>query len=494
MRISMYLLLDWFADYDKEVYIKEGKPDIQHVCFFPSDGETEADTLYIGGIKEFFVGAREGVLCSHGKDTLLFPGFDSTTVYDVYNKILATFDYYKDWDEKLKLMIFRVCTIRAMLDESREVFRDNHIVVMDASYMVLVTTIPFDLGEGDLEYYHSLEQNHFPSFERIAQYNRELSVYERNQTPYVHRLSYLDWRTMYQNLFSGEELVGFISVGEINTTFTKGRCQLLQVLGRRILTWKEYNADDSELTSQSHVFLEILEGGAVDKEEIVARLNAIGWMAADEKLLIRIRTEVGDRILHSVRCIIDNTFVGGYTFEYKGAIMLIVNLAQFPESVMFKELMELLNTSDTSCRVSYPFKNVFNLSSYYLQADMALTYGAKSEGRVHRCEDYALYYAMDVLQENLTTDIRHLAVRVLKAHDRKNDTQYYETLREFLLHERNQLETAKVLFIHRNTLLYRLQRIKDIFDVDLENIQTRNHLMLSFLLDEAKERDVEKGY
>ncbi|MGL4547341.1 hypothetical protein, partial [Eubacterium aggregans] len=92
----------------KRFIFKEGKPDIQHVCFFPSDGETEADTLYIGGIKEFFVGAREGVLCSHGKDTLLFPGFDSTTVYDVYNKILATFDYYKDWDEKLKLMIFRV--------------------------------------------------------------------------------------------------------------------------------------------------------------------------------------------------------------------------------------------------------------------------------------------------------------------------------------------------------------------------------------------------
>ena len=154
LKMSNLPLLDWFADCKKEVYIKERKQVIQHVCFYPSDGETSPDTLYIGGMKEFLGGDRAGVLCVHGKDTLKFPGLDSTAVFDVYNKTLAAFDYYKDWDEKLKLMIFRGCTIRAMLDESREIFQKNPIVVMDASYMVLGTAIPSAVGAENLEYYY----------------------------------------------------------------------------------------------------------------------------------------------------------------------------------------------------------------------------------------------------------------------------------------------------------------------------------------------------
>ena len=41
-------------------------------------------------------------------------------------------------------------------------------------------------------------------------------------------------------------------------------------------------------------------------------------------------------------------------------------------------------------------------------------------------------------------------------------------------------ETAKRLFIHRNSLLYRVQRIEELTALDLDDPATRLHLLLSY--------------
>lgn len=51
---------------------------------------------------------------------------------------------------------------------------------------------------------------------------------------------------------------------------------------------------------------------------------------------------------------------------------------------------------------------------------------------------------------------------------------------------RNQMATAKTLHVHRSTLIYRIKRIRDIMNVDLNDTDTLFHLLLSFkLLDYA---------
>ncbi|WP_456298190.1 helix-turn-helix domain-containing protein [Blautia producta] len=40
------------------------------------------------------------------------------------------------------------------------------------------------------------------------------------------------------------------------------------------------------------------------------------------------------------------------------------------------------------------------------------------------------------------------------------------------------------MYIHRNSLLYRLKRIEELTGIDLDNEEIRLHLMLSYLLEE----------
>ena len=54
-------------------------------------------------------------------------------------------------------------------------------------------------------------------------------------------------------------------------------------------------------------------------------------------------------------------------------------------------------------------------------------------------------------------------------HDQLHGTRYIVTLEHYFFHHLNISETAKALFIHRNTLIYRIEKIKEILNTDLKN-------------------------
>lgn len=57
-----------------------------------------------------------------------------------------------------------------------------------------------------------------------------------------------------------------------------------------------------------------------------------------------------------------------------------------------------------------------------------------------------------------------------------------DILYQYLIHERNINETAKALFVHRNTMLYYLKKIDAIVSLNLEDYLERQHLLLSYEL------------
>ena len=70
----------------------------------------------------------------------------------------------------------------------------------------------------------------------------------------------------------------------------------------------------------------------------------------------------------------------------------------------------------------------------------------------------------------------------LQKSDSTQNTEYMKTLRVYLDHNLNTVQSAKALFIHRSTFLYRLERIKAILETDLEDPEELFYLNLSFRL------------
>ena len=57
-----------------------------------------------------------------------------------------------------------------------------------------------------------------------------------------------------------------------------------------------------------------------------------------------------------------------------------------------------------------------------------------------------------------------------------------KTLRVYMQQSMNQIHTANALFIHRNTLKYRLARIEELTDIDLSDADEKLYLSLSLRL------------
>ena len=74
------------------------------------------------------------------------------------------------------------------------------------------------------------------------------------------------------------------------------------------------------------------------------------------------------------------------------------------------------------------------------------------------------------------------AIGPLIDYDKENDTDLASTLRTFLEQNQNSTKTAKILFIHYNTLRYRLERINAILGDVLENPQHRLEIELALQL------------
>lgn len=103
-------------------------------------------------------------------------------------------------------------------------------------------------------------------------------------------------------------------------------------------------------------------------------------------------------------------------------------------------------------------------------------------------EDCALAYIRGcALKELPTSMLCDSTLETLRRHDRQFGTEYYKTLRQYLLQERDIPRTAEALIIHRTTLTYRLQKISQLVHMDLEDAEKRLYLLLSFYLQEHGE-------
>jgi DNA-binding PucR family transcriptional regulator len=125
------------------------------------------------------------------------------------------------------------------------------------------------------------------------------------------------------------------------------------------------------------------------------------------------------------------------------------------------------------------------------QAILAIKIGKKISGTVNKCADYAYAYLLSRLAEDngLAAGLLHPALTALKKYDEKHRTSLYGTLYEYLRLDRNVVATAKHLFIHRNSMIYRLQRLENLLNLNLNDINVRMYLMLSYHIDMIKDVD-----
>ena len=131
--------------------------------------------------------------------------------------------------------------------------------------------------------------------------------------------------------------------------------------------------------------------------------------------------------------------------------------------------------------LSFSFSSTNAISQQYKLLKYSLN-AHGGEGLVE-VKDYVLYYLRDEILENVDTrGLLHPALAKLARYDEANQSSLLETLKVYLMYDRNAQRCANTLYLHRNSLQYRVRRIQEIAGIDLENPDDRAYLRLSFFL------------
>jgi len=146
-----------------------------------------------------------------------------------------------------------------------------------------------------------------------------------------------------------------------------------------------------------------------------------------------------------------------------------------------------LNHVDAKCGISETFDSLLDLSDYQYQAEAAMEIGRRlnPEASIYYYSDYALPAILLPRRQQMSEiNFTPRAIRDMAQYDKDNGTLFLHTLRCYVKNAKNTLDTANELHIHRNTLLYRIGKIRELFGLSLDDYQTLLHLMIVFYADE----------
>ncbi|SKB80119.1 PucR C-terminal helix-turn-helix domain-containing protein [Lachnospiraceae bacterium] len=116
------------------------------------------------------------------------------------------------------------------------------------------------------------------------------------------------------------------------------------------------------------------------------------------------------------------------------------------------------------------------------------------DARVHFYEDQGIYTLISRIPQGRFLDdfVEHHIGKLIR-YDEMQDGHLCETLENYLAHNCNAMETAEAMFLHRNTLRYRLNKIRSLIDKDLDQLDVCLELWMAFMIKRYRNGSVVHG-
>ncbi|WP_236610122.1 PucR family transcriptional regulator [Planococcus halocryophilus] len=105
---------------------------------------------------------------------------------------------------------------------------------------------------------------------------------------------------------------------------------------------------------------------------------------------------------------------------------------------------------------------------------------------VYHYSQLGAFLYIDLIQQELPNE--HPAISKIRAYDKLHKSNFLKTLEVFIQKDSNMNEAAKKLFVHTNTLHYRMKRVAEIGEIDLANVHEKLGIYLDLMAQKMTEK------
>ena len=144
-----------------------------------------------------------------------------------------------------------------------------------------------------------------------------------------------------------------------------------------------------------------------------------------------------------------------------------------------------------SCRLGYKLhigigqnvEGLSNLARSYKQASSALHMAVKSDQARVYYQQLGIYKILLSTEDStVLSEVYNDVLGKLADYDVAKNTDYMSTLKVYLENDASVQAVAKLSFVHRNTINYKLNKIKEITGYDIAREEDRLKIMLAFMI------------
>lgn len=458
----------------------------------------EPGRLYIASADSLGAAAwdRCAVICVDDDEPKCIPTdipmlyINDSTPGKAINAIHETFDFYDKWDFSLAVMSKTDnADLNHMLEESIPVF-DNIIMLMNMNFKFEFCSDP--KHEAAPHNMPRLDDEGFVPPDVVHYFKTNQEYIDRNESrePFIQPVGILPFRSLCFNLFWDDKLIGRIVLNEVVRPFHDTDTVLLTHLAGYIRT-----VYIDSLRTRAHPVYELKDAidnmlggrdpGAINLVNVIEKHN---WSQEDQYLcmwLVSKGASSAERHYHSRE--IEKQCKEACAFEYEENILIVINFTVNGDLIerVIQRFEAFAMESFGKIGVSMAFNDIAKLKWHYLQAKVALETGLRANpaNTIFHFDDYrTMYLMLRCANEILPEFSCHPDLARLKRIDAESGTDYYLSLKLYLRNSRNAVCTAKEMFIHRLTLAYRLNRIKEITSLRWDTPEDCFELLLSFFL------------
>ncbi|MDR1903458.1 MAG: helix-turn-helix domain-containing protein [Treponema sp.] len=415
---------------------------------------------------------------------------DDLLINDLLTRITELFQYYHSWELELLKANNKKLSPKILGLLSEPLF-GNPLSLFDASMKCLFRIVDSEKYPIP-DYYVAYADNTYLELENInmLKYDREFMAANEKKEPAIYPADIYGFRSLYINIFLEGKCAARLLVDEIARPFTGRDFALIAVLGEAVKTGLEMKAALSQWYPKDldEITAKLLEHRFVDEKELTAVLQDTGWNMEDTYFCVTIEPSEFDFMNKTLASLAGglSSLVPGNCYRISDntiTYLFNVSAVKLSREAIQERLLPHLRDSFLRAGISTTYTGFMNSYFYYQQSLIALRLGKKRRQDLwyYRFDDYALDYITETSMRGLVPEaLCPEGLLRLRRHDQEQGTDYLRLLRAYLENNMHALQTQQNLAMHRNTFYFRLNRLREILDMNLEDPDIRLRLTLAF--------------
>ena len=410
-----------------------------------------------------------------------------TELSSLLNTVQELFDRYDSWDAAMRTSLESDADLNELLNVAASVLK-NPLMVCSADYSILARSNTIE-DRGELLGSHV-------SYKLIQKLkmNTAFQKHTAERLPFRYHESTSGTEVLCQNLYAGNEFVNRIIVANTERPFIQYSEILLESIAEYVQRAFSNNrftralyVTESRFSRAEALLIAAISNEKVDYIPIINGMTDISWQQTHRYCCVCVKIGSLDYREHTIKVLcnqLEELLAGSCAFEFAGNIVVMINLNLYGGSAgdVMSQAVYYLRDNFLKAGVSNEFTGFFDMYYHHRQAVIALDFVCRQQSHrwIARFSDVALPYMAEQCMQELPMHVAcSQGILSMQRYDEEHGTFFYQTLASYIHNRFNALRTAKTLFIHRSTFLYRMERMKELFRIDLENDDMLLYAMLS---------------